>query len=424
MFHLIYKGYGGPVKALLLLGGISLRYAEASQKTLGSTMINPSNMSLIPEGNSTTLGITQAAINVFLASQQDDGLIAGLGYWQVANGYTAIALHDLWSNNNNNTTSSNSGILEELISKVEVNNTNCINDMNDDSMWWAVCSLELFDLTASPSHLTVAEAIWEHVNHFVIPAGKYVINGTDMGGGVIWSSKPNETQVNAVTTGLYAELSARLASQQTNETYREEFLASAINSFSWILRSRFDQDGYVVLDHVDLITGESYNWTFTYNTGQAIAASVAIYNTLRAKDLDLIQSATTEAYLDLACNMASHALNRSSWVDVNGTLTEPGAYPGTGPDKKPAWQNDDAIGFKSILLRSLAKLYRVLVRDDTHPEMQTQLVDFIQTQFQSLQLRDTNGQGQYGPWWDGPMDLPTSHSQMAALDVMAAIHAV
>ncbi|KIW28646.1 uncharacterized protein PV07_08289 [Cladophialophora immunda] len=415
MFRLIYEGCS-PVKALLLLG--SLRSStNPAQKFIGSSTTN-ATMSLVPEGNS-TLSITQAAINVFLASQQDNGLISGLGYWQVANGYTAIALHDLWSG-----TLSYSGVLDELIGKVEVNNTNCINDMNDDSMWWAICSLEVFDLTAAPSHLTVAEAIWQHVNHFVIPAGKYIINGTDMGGGVIWSSKPNETQVNAVTTGLYAELSARLATQQADETGREKFLASAVNSFSWILRSRFDQDGYVVLDHVDLNTGESYNWTFTYNTGQAIAASVAIYNTLKAKHLDLIQSATTDAYLDLACNMASHAMNRSSWVDSNGTLTEPGAYPGTGPDKKPAWQNDDAVGFKAILLRSLAKLYRVLVRDNAHPEMQTQLVHFIQTQFQTLQLRDTNGKGQYGPWWDGPMDLPTSHSQMAALDVMAAIHAV
>ncbi|KIW88949.1 uncharacterized protein Z519_10433 [Cladophialophora bantiana CBS 173.52] len=375
-------------------------------------------MSLATDGTS-TIGITQAAINVFLASQQDSGLISGLGYWQVANGYTAIALHDLWSN-----TPSYSGILDGLIGKVEVNTTNCINDMNDDSMWWAICVLEAFDLTGGPSHLAVAEAIWEHVNHYVIPTGKYIINGTDMGGGVIWSSKPNETQVNAVTTGLYAELSARLACQQANETDREKFLASAINSFSWILRSRFDQDRYIVLDHIDLGTGRSYDWTFTYNTGQAIAASIAIYNTLKSRDLDLIQSATTEAYLALACDMASHAITRGSWVDVNGTLTEPGAYPGTGPDKKPAWENDDAIGFKAILLRSLAKLYRILCRDDSHPEMQTQLASFIETQFQSLQLRDTNGKGQYGPWWDGPMDLPTSHSQLAALDVMAAIHVV
>ncbi|KIW74655.1 hypothetical protein Z517_11425 [Fonsecaea pedrosoi CBS 271.37] len=417
MFRLLYEGYG-QVKALLLLGSWRSG-SKPAQKVIGpdTTTMNAS-MSLIQEGNS-TLSITQAAINVFLASKQDDGLISDLGYWQVANGYTAIALHDLWSN-----TPVYGGVLDELIGKVEENNTNCINDMNDDSMWWAICSLELFDLTAAPGHLTVAEAIWEHVNHFVIPADKYIINGTDMAGGVIWSSKPNETQVNAITTGLYAELSARLASQQANETDRETLLASAINSFSWILRSRFDQDEYLVLDHVDLNTGESYNWTFTYNTGQAIAASVAIYSTLKAKDLDLIQSATTDAYLDLACNMASRALNRSIWVDSNGTLTEPGAYPGTGPDKKPAWQNDDAIGFKAILLRSLVKLYKILVRDDSHQEMQTQLVNFIRTQFRSLQLRDTNGKGQYGPWWDGPMDLPTSHSQLAALDVMAAIHAV
>jgi len=45
---------------------------------------------------------------------------------------------------------------------------------------------------------------------------------------------------------------------------------------------------------------------------------------------------------------------------------------------------------------------------------------FVRWQFKSLTERDMNGKGQYGPWWNGPMDLPTSHSQMAVLDVMAA----
>lgn len=126
-------------------------------------------------------------------------------------------------------------------------------------------------------------------------------------------------------------------------------------------------------------------------------------------------------YLKDACQMARHAMRRSSWVDEDGTLTERGAY---GKDNHEAWKNDDAVGFKAILLRSLAKLYMVLRDYDLDHELQNLLRAFVQKQFDSLQQKNTNHKGQYGPWWNGPMDTPTSHSQLAALDVMASIHLV
>lgn len=49
---------------------------------------------------------------------------------------------------------------------------------------------------------------------------------------------------------------------------------------------------------------------------------------------------------------------------------------------------------------------------------------FILTNFNSLQERNTNGNGQYGPWWTGPFEAPTSHSQLPAMDVMAAVRLV
>ncbi|KAJ9611432.1 hypothetical protein H2200_004616 [Cladophialophora chaetospira] len=386
---------------------------------LNSNAVRPTGMMSVSLLGDSILGATQEAMNVSLGSKRDDGQIEGLTYWQVANGYTAIALHDTWSN-----ISTNAATVDELLAKVETNITNCINEMNDDSMWWSICSLEMLELTNETNHLATAEAIWEHVNSFVIPHGKYIINGIDMEGGVIWSNKTDEVEVNAITTGLYSELSARLSSLQEDESSHDQLLSSAVNSLSWILRAVFNQDEYLVFDHINLNTSQITNWTFTYNTGQAIAASIAVYDAMQGRPLDFIHSQTANAYLDLACNMANHSMTRDSWVNENGTLTEVGAYPGTGEDKKKAYENNDAIGFKAVLLRNLAKLYKALLRDNCHPHVQQQLVDFIKHQYQILQDKDTIGKGQYGPWWDGPMDLPTSHSQLAALDAMAAIHAV
>ncbi|KIX07638.1 uncharacterized protein Z518_02291 [Rhinocladiella mackenziei CBS 650.93] len=374
------------------------------------------NLSLLGDS---PLAITQQAIGIFLASKQDNGQIAGISYWQTANGYTAIALHDSWSH-----TTGNVEILHDLLSKVEDGQKNYINEFNDDSMWWAMCMLETYNLAQDPNHLRVARSIWTHVRDYVVPPRRYIIDDNDMEGGVMWTSKPNETQLNAITAGLFSELSARLACLHEDAASRQKHLDFAIGSLSWILRCRFVPDQYLVLDHIDLDTGQKTDWTFTYNTGQAIAASIAVYDVMNQNNTDQSQSSNGRVYLDLACNMARRAMTRPGWVDDNGTLTEPDAYPGTGDGRKQAWENSDGVGFKAVLVRGLAKLYKTIQRDEADLELQTQIAKFIEWQFQSLQERDTNGQGQYGPWWDGPMDLPTSHSQLAVLDVMAAIHAV
>ncbi|KAK5031343.1 hypothetical protein LTS07_005078 [Exophiala sideris] len=363
------------------------------------------------------LNITQPAINVFLASKQDDnGQINGLTYWQVANGYTAVALHDTWSN-----TTSNVDVLDGLISTVEANQPDCINEMNDDSMWWSICLLEMYELTQNAQHLNVAETIWNHVQRYVVSPGRYNINGVDMAGVVMWTNKTNETQVNTIAAGLFSELSARLACQTESGPTSEGLLEYAEYTLKWILRCRFVQDEYLVLDHIDLATGQSFDWSFTYNTGQAIGASIATYNAMKLNGTDQTE---LQYYLNLATNMAVNAMNRTSWIDSDGTLTERDAYPGTGSDPTPAYQDCDAVGFKAILLRNLTRLYILLKNQDLNTGLQAQIVTFVQWQFHSLLTRNCNGQDQYGPWWAGPVDLPTSHSQLAALDVMAAIHAV
>ncbi|KAI1619892.1 glycoside hydrolase [Exophiala viscosa] len=368
-------------------------------------------------GGGYPLNITQPAINVFLASKQDEiGQINGLTYWQVANGYTAVALHDTWSN-----TTSNADVLDTLISTVEANQADCINEMNDDSMWWSICLLEMYELTQNAQHLNVAEAIWNHVQQYVVSPGRYNINGLDMAGAVMWTNKTNETQVNAITAGLFSELSARLACQAEPGPTREALLEYAEYTLGWILRCRYVPDENLVLDHIDLATGQTFDWSFTYNTGQAIGASIAIYNAMKSNGTDQGQMQT---YMNLASNMALNAMNRTTWIDGDGTLTERDAYPGTGADPTPASQDCDAIGFKAILLRNLAKLYMLLRNEGLNTGLQGQIITFVQWQFHSLLTRNCNGQDQYGPWWAGPMDLPTSHSQLAALDVMAAIHAV
>ena len=157
------------------------------------------------------------------------------------------------------------------------------------------------------------------------------------------------------------------------------------------------------------------DWTFTYTTGQALAAAVALFQTS--------EGYTSIEFVTLACDLAQHAMNRRQWVDEEGTLTARDEYP--GKDNKPPWQNNDAVGFKSVLVRSLAKLYRAIEKEQlAQGNLQGVIRTFIYQQFDSLQTRNSNEEGQYGPYWAGPFTTPTSHSQLAVLDVMAAVYAV
>ncbi|TIA45304.1 hypothetical protein D6C79_05754 [Aureobasidium pullulans] len=279
----------------------------------------------------------------------------------------------------------------------------------------------IMDNLLDPYYVDNAVKIWQHVRRSMLSPGQAKVRDMDMAGAVMWTTRPNEDQVNAISTGLFSELSARLALLQKPGRETAEMLDAAEKSFAWIERCRYRSNECIVLDTIKLKSQECVDWTFTYCTGQAIAAATAIFATLSFGQQGSQCNKSLHEYLSLACNMARKAICRNGWVEKDGILTEAGAY---GKGNHEPWKNDDAVGFKSVLLRSLAKLLKVLRDTNQEPDLQHQLTEFIMKQFDSSQKNNTNGNNQYGPWWAGPMEMPTSHSQMAALDIMAAIHLV
>jgi hypothetical protein len=399
----------------------SLKQKHENQLQVAVSTPNQGQPKSNKEPDPQLIAITQKCINVFLASSQSNGEIGGLGYWQTANGYTAIALHDFYSGSDKNIQ-----LLTQRAETVAKHHPGLINEFNDDTLWWGNCLLDVYQLNFRPELVEMAVSLHHHVGKYVIKRGAHCVKGMDMGGAVLWNSKPGVDQVNAITTGLYAELSARLAAVvQDSPRGQMEWLRGAEISLDWVFRCRYRAHEALVLDTIKLNSGECLDWTFTYNTGQAISACVALFEAMQPKagqnegSYKGLKSA--EQYLLLACEMASKGMHRSGWVSQDGILTEHGAY---GKGKHDPWKNNDAVGFKSVLIRALAKLYRVLGDCGRETQLKWEIGRFVERQFEALQEKDTNGKGQYGPWWDGPMECPTSHSQMAVLDVMAAVHLV
>ena len=387
----------------------------------------------------TTLGtlaaITQASINMFNLSMPPSGLVNGIGWWQCANGYTAIALHDIWSG-----TDRNYARLSTALRQCESRQPDFVNEFNDDTLWFGLCCLHMYSMKHDTWFLEKAERVWNHVrsSHSVCKRRQHNFCGKDMEGGCFWTTKPGEQQVNAISTGLFAELSVRLAMHALREENAESepslssqrmssrghhrdshrrnsdrYIETARCSLGWILRCRYMAEEGVVLDGLLLDSGVANDWTFTYTTGVTLGVCALLYETTME-----------EEYLELACHMANRAMNRSSWV-VQGVLTEPGAYARGTHDP---WQNNDAVGFKSVLVRAIATLSDVISRTNAPGavarDMQDTIKAFVNTNLVSQLENNTNGNAQYGPWWAGPFECPTSHSQMAVLDVMAAARLV
>jgi len=379
--------------------------------------------------------ITQRAIDIYMLSKKPNGEMGGIGWWQTANGYTAIALHDHWAGTNRNYQA-----IADIVKQCERNHPGLINEFNDDTMWWAMLCLHLYSIDDDEWFLDKARAVWQHIQnkHSVCGRGELKFRDADMEGGCYWKTTPGCDQMNSISTGLYAELSVRLAllekkggggddsKSDKHPHFRkletllghgrpsvdmDQYVEAARCSLGWILRCRYRPRDGVVLDGFLTKRDHANDWTFTYTTGVAIGVCALLYEATRQ-----------EEYMILACHMAHRGMRNSKWVEENGVLTERGAY---GKGTHDPIKDNDSVGFKAVLIRHLGTLYEVIRRTGvsvTEAQRTAGLVKtFVNINFESQQQRNTNGNGQYGPWWNGPFETPTSHSQMAVLDVMAAV---
>ena len=370
--------------------------------------------------------ITQLAIDVYMLSKKRNGGMGGIGWWQAANGYTAMALHDLWSLGDPRGPH-NYDTLSSIVRQCEARQPGLVNVFNDDTLWWAMLCMHMYAIKGDSWFLEKAKGIWNHVSKSVCRRGDVLFEGRDMEGAVYWTTKPGEEQINAISTGLFAELSVRLALVQLGnkapegvpqtdnfETSTSDYIEAARCSLGWILRCRYRPRQGIVLDNIMLKRGKARDWIFTYNTGVALGVCALLYEATREED-----------YMTLAYHMTVKAMTRvgpKGWVEDNGVLTEKGAY---GRGTHDPYKNNNSVGFKAVLVRQLCTLYNVLSRTKSPlgkpREVKNMIRRFVNINFRSQLERNTSGNGQYGPWWNGPFECPTSHSQMAVLDVMAAV---
>ena len=245
----------------------------------------------------------------------------------------------------------------------------------DDTGWWGMAWLRAYQYTGNSAYLQTAEYDDNYMSGYWDNAC----------GGLWWSTA--EANDNAVENELYLELSASLHNALSGDT---TYLGRAEQEWTWFSGSGLINANNLVNDGLNVSTCRNNgNPTYTYNQGVILAGlaqlSLATGNSSLITTADNIATAATTA-------LAS-----------NGILVDP---------CEPNGCADDGYSFKGIFVRDLSEFARATGTSAYNA--------FLADQEASILGRDTDGDGQSGVWWAGPLSAVDMPNQQSAADAFNA----
>ncbi|KAL1701696.1 glycoside hydrolase family 76 protein [Schizophyllum commune] len=355
--------------------------------------------------------ISEAAIDAILPKlKKDTGEFDGSGYWQSGNVWcvhSPISPDGPASMANEDYRAGTTKYKDQVVGQLK--NVWGLRDNYDQWGWWATAAVYAWRAYDDKDLLNNAIKTWEHISTYAISdddakAGKistkdFTFKGTcndkSMAGGVFWKTEKGSDGINSITTGLYMTLSAYLG----EATGDDKYIKAAEKSLSWIRNINMKDN--LALDSItakDCKHGA--DWLFTYNTGKLL------------EGLEILVDLTDkDDYRKLAANVANAAMKTNAWHRDDGVIKE-GAYPK---------ENNDAVGFKSVLVRALDEAYNR--RKGDNEALRILIHSYVCVQFNALLDLAAKGDT-YSSSWTGPAQDFTTWGQMAALDVfVAAINA-
>jgi len=249
------------------------------------------------------------------------------------------------------------------------------NEYLDDSGWWAVAWLKMYDRSGDPKFLRTARTIHAHMAKNWRP---------DKGGGVLWCEDEDKQRPNSITNTLFLILSARLYSR----THEDAYLGWAEKTLGWMHEAAL-YDGTAVVD------GPGHKGDYwSYNQGAFVGGLVALY-----------ESTLRRGYLDEAAAVAGTVLHQSGLVLPTGVFVEK-----IGTD-------GDATLFKGIMARYFGQLVEVLRAAHSHPEVADEIERDLRASAASILAQGPAPDGLYRAEWqpDGKDQRSNFSTQISAL---------
>jgi predicted alpha-1,6-mannanase (GH76 family) len=256
-------------------------------------------------------------------------------------------------------------------------------DSTDDTGWWALAMVRLYDITRDPEYLDIAKIDEAYIRDY----------WDDVCGGGVWWDIPAKTYKNAISIELYIALLASLHNRTPGDTV---YLERAIEAWNWLEQSGMINDEYLINDGLQTQSGRcdsNLGTTWTYNQGVILGGLTELFKATRDR-----------GYLTVARRIAT-AVTTSPVLSPGGILTEPCEAANSC--------NSDQAAFKGIFARNLAELDRAL---PSHPFRR-----YLRRQAESAYAHARNEQDQYGLRWAGAFDRADIARQESAVSLLTAV---
>jgi predicted alpha-1,6-mannanase (GH76 family) len=255
------------------------------------------------------------------------------------------------------------------------------NEYLDDSGWWGVAWLKMYDRTHEAKYLATARAIHAHMARNWRP---------DKDGGILWCEDADKQHPNSITNSLFIILSARLYER----THEAADLKWAEQGLAWF-RAKALYDGTAVVDQ----PGHKGDY-WTYNQGCYLGALVALHRATGKVE-----------YLDEAAKAVETILSRSGVVLPSGVIFEKLGTSGWDPGL-----------FKGVFARYLGQLRDALGAAKQQPELVGKIDGVLRTSAASVIAFGKGEDGQYGIAWQegGGEAIRNFNTQAAALALFVA----
>jgi predicted alpha-1,6-mannanase (GH76 family) len=256
-------------------------------------------------------------------------------------------------------------------------------DSTDDTGWWALAMIRLYDLTRDQEYLEIAKLDEAYIREY----------WDDVCGGGVWWDIPAATYKNAISIELYIKLLASLHNRIPGDTL---YLDRAIEAWTWFKNSGMINDENLINDGLQTQSGScesNLGPTYTYNQGVILGGLT-----------ELFKATGDRGYLIQARKIAD-AVIASPHLSPNGILTEPCEATETC--------ERDGTAFKGIFVRNLDELDRVL---RAHPYRR-----YLRAQADSAYANARNAEDLYGEHWAGPFDTATIGRQESAVSLMVSV---
>jgi len=307
-----------------------------------------------------------------LAAQYDveTGLFRGTGWWNSANGMTALA-----DASRALETQEFDPIFANTLTKAQSRFPLFRNEFYDDEGWWALAWIDIFELRHDARYLQMAESI------FADMTGGW----SDTCGGGIWWKKDKHYK-NAIANELFLSVAAHLARVTTGKD-RVHYLEWAQKEWSWFQASGMINDDSLINDGLNASCQNNHGTTWTYNQG-VILDGLVTFNSSRREPSTLKNARAT-----------SHAA-MTRMVDADGILH----------DVCEPKCNEDRVQFKGILARDLA----VFFEGESSPVIS----HFLERNAESVWNKARTSEGHFSTVWSGPPADDNTGALISALDVL------